>query len=217
VPGEEIVPEAQPGERVVFTAHFERGFGLPASPFFRAFLEFFGLQPHHLPANAFVMLSCFVAFCEGYAGLWPDVDFQSRLFFIKAQTTEGQLRACGVASLYPCPGSPFSKIPMVDSVKKWQTTFFYVKNEKPTSNRLNLLPFSFSVPTGLNWGFCHWLTDSEAEVSLLLDFVRSCVVNDGLTAVDLLCAHKICHTSGRFDPTRTSKVELTKEQCLRNR
>ena len=34
-------PEGQ--ERVVFLTHFERGFGLPASTFFRAFLEFFGL------------------------------------------------------------------------------------------------------------------------------------------------------------------------------
>jgi hypothetical protein len=118
VPGEEIMPDAQPGECVVFTAHFERGFGLPASPFFCSFLEFFGLQPHHLLANAYVTLSCFVAFCEGYAGLWLDIDFWSRLFFIKAQTTEGQLRACGVASLYPRPGSPSPKIPTVDSVKK---------------------------------------------------------------------------------------------------
>ncbi|KAK1613914.1 hypothetical protein QYE76_019431 [Lolium multiflorum] len=224
VPGEEIVPDAQPGEYVVFTAHFERGFGLPASPFFRAFLEFFGLQPHHLLANAFVTLLCFVAFCEGYTGLWPDVDFWSRMFFIKAQTTEGQLRPCGVTSFYPCPGSPFPKIPTVDSVKKWQTTFFYVKNEKPTSDRLNLPPFSLAAPTRLNWGFCHRPIEPEAEVTLLLDFVLSCVTNDGLTAADLLCAftsrrvlplqwrsHKICHMSGRFDPTRTSKVELYKE------
>jgi hypothetical protein len=28
--GEEMVPEREPGERVVFVSHFERGFGLPA-------------------------------------------------------------------------------------------------------------------------------------------------------------------------------------------
>jgi hypothetical protein len=37
-----------------------------------------------LPANAFVTLSCFVTFCEGYARLWPNIDFWSRPFFIKA-------------------------------------------------------------------------------------------------------------------------------------
>ena len=63
-PGKELAPVTEPGERVVFLAHFERGFGLPASDFFRAFLDFFGLQPHHLPANAFVSLSPLVPFAR---------------------------------------------------------------------------------------------------------------------------------------------------------
>ncbi|KAK1620112.1 hypothetical protein QYE76_025629 [Lolium multiflorum] len=83
-PGEEVEPRPEPGERVVFGAHLDRGLGLPASRFFRRFLDFFGLQPHHLPANACVLLSCYVAFMEGYAGLWPDVEFWSRLFYLKS-------------------------------------------------------------------------------------------------------------------------------------
>ncbi|KAK1649586.1 hypothetical protein QYE76_067391 [Lolium multiflorum] len=83
-PGVEVEPRPEPGERVVFGAHLDRGLGLPASNFFRRFLDFFGLQPHHLLANAFILLSCYVAFMEGYAGLWPDVEFWSRLFYIKA-------------------------------------------------------------------------------------------------------------------------------------
>ena len=35
------------------------------------FLEKFGLQPHHLPANAFTTLSALVSFAESYLGLWP--------------------------------------------------------------------------------------------------------------------------------------------------
>ena len=56
-PSGEIEPTPAAGERVVFVTHFERGFGLPASPFFRAFLNRFHLQPHHLPANAVTQLS----------------------------------------------------------------------------------------------------------------------------------------------------------------
>ena len=167
IPGEEVVPDPEPGERVVFVSHFERGFGLPASAFFRAFLDFFGLQPHHLPANACVTLSCYVAFCEGYAGLWPDVEFWSRLFYIKAQTTDGQLRACGAASLYSRPQTPLPKIPTVDSVKKWQATFFYVKNENPAFDRINLPEFAPEPPTKLNWGHYHKPADPEEEVNLL--------------------------------------------------
>ena len=69
LPGKEEIPTPQPGERVVFLTHFERGFGLPASEFFRSFLDFFGLQPHHLPANTVVSLSAFTVFSEGYLGL----------------------------------------------------------------------------------------------------------------------------------------------------
>ena len=45
LPRNEQRPRPEEQERVVFLTHFERGFGLPASTFFRVFLELFGLQP----------------------------------------------------------------------------------------------------------------------------------------------------------------------------
>ena len=42
LPEGEVQPEPQPGEYVVFLTYFERGFGLPASPFFRDFLDTYG-------------------------------------------------------------------------------------------------------------------------------------------------------------------------------
>ncbi|KAK1611271.1 hypothetical protein QYE76_034944 [Lolium multiflorum] len=148
VPGEEVEPEPRPGERVVFGAHLDRGLGLPASTFFRQFLDHFGLQPHHLAANACVLLSCFVAFMEAYAGLWPDIDFWSRLFFLKAH----QRRP--LASLRRRPRSTparyaFPKIPTVDSVKNWQMSFFYVRNEGlPTDQLPEFNPAPPSESTG---------------------------------------------------------------------
>ncbi|KAK1665248.1 hypothetical protein QYE76_053407 [Lolium multiflorum] len=225
-PGEEVEPKPEPGERVVFGAHLDRGLGLPASAFFRRFLEFFGLQPHHLPANACVLLSCYVAFMEGYAGLWPDVDFWSRLFYLKSQMTEGRLRTCGAASIYPRAGSLFPKIPTVDSVKNWQMSFFYVKNANPAFDRINLPEYNPAPPTTrLNWGHNAKSADPDAEVNLLWDFLGECVTGGRLSAEDLLCTymerrviplqgrvHKIGHMSGRLDSTRTSRVALTKAQ-----
>ncbi|KAK1682318.1 hypothetical protein QYE76_043166 [Lolium multiflorum] len=222
-PGDEVEPRPDPGERVVFGAHLDRGLGLPASAFFRRFLDFFGLQPHHLPANACVLLSCYVAFMEGYAGLWPDVDFWGRLFYLKSQMTEGRLRTCGCASIYPRAGSLFPKIPTVDSVKNWQMTFFYVKN---AFDRINLPEYDPAPPTTrLNWGHNPKSADPDAEVNLLWDFLGECVQGGRLSAEDLLCtymerrviplqarAHKIGLMSGRLDPTRTSRVALTKAQ-----
>ncbi|KAK1627956.1 hypothetical protein QYE76_002271 [Lolium multiflorum] len=199
VPGEETEPEPRNGERVVFGAHLDRGLGLPASPFFRQFLDHFGLQPHHLPANACVLLSCFVA-----------------------PTTA----ACGRgASIYTRPGTPFPKIPTVDSVKNWQMSFFYVRNEGELVDRINLPEFNPAPPVGrINWSHNARSTDQNAEVNLLWDLLATATAG-GLTAEDLLCTiaerrvlplqmrtHKIGHMSGRFDPNRTSKVPLTKAQ-----
>ncbi|KAK1610708.1 hypothetical protein QYE76_034381 [Lolium multiflorum] len=180
-------PEPEPGERVVFGAHLDRGLGLPASNFFRQFLDYFGLQPHHLPANACVLLSCYVAFMEAYAGLWPDIDFWSRLFYLKAQTTDGRLRTCGAASIYTRPGTPFPKIPTVDSVKNWQMSFFYVRNVGQLVDRINLPEFNPAPPVGrINWSYNARTTDPDAEVNQLWDFLGAAVEN-GLTAEDLLC------------------------------
>ena len=105
LPGKEEIPTPQPGERVVFLTHFERGFGLPASGFFRSFLDFFGLQPHHLPANAIVSLSAFTAFFEGYLGLWPTVEMWSKFFHLRKQTIPGPdpkpMVSCGSVSISP--------------------------------------------------------------------------------------------------------------------
>jgi hypothetical protein len=71
LPVGEIVPALESNERVVFISHFERGFALPVSDFFRDFLDNYGLQPHHLLANAVMILSAFAAFCKGYVGMEP--------------------------------------------------------------------------------------------------------------------------------------------------
>ena len=84
VPGDEVVPEARAGERVVFLTHFERGFGLPASTFFRDFLNFHHLQPHHLAANFIMILSGFITLCEGYLGCRPSIALWKRFFNLRA-------------------------------------------------------------------------------------------------------------------------------------
>ena len=79
-PGDELVPDARDGEYVVFASHFERGFGLPTSGFMQKFLERFGIQPHHLPANAITTMSSHAAFCEAYVGVKPTVRTWAKYF-----------------------------------------------------------------------------------------------------------------------------------------
>jgi hypothetical protein len=67
--GVEWVPALEPGETVVFYDHFPRGFALPFSSFMRRFLDHFRLQPHHIGANAMMILFAFVTLCEAYLGI----------------------------------------------------------------------------------------------------------------------------------------------------
>ena len=83
IPGEELEPAPEPGEVVVFAAHFERGFSLPASNFFREFLDFYELQPHHLPGNAIFYLSSYVSFMEAFVGLLPTIPTFARFYNLR--------------------------------------------------------------------------------------------------------------------------------------
>jgi hypothetical protein len=109
-------------------------------------------------------------------------------------------------------------------VKKWQTTFFYVKNVDPARDLINLPAFSLAAPTGKqNWGHQPRTNDPAAEVNRLMEYPRSCVTRYRVSPADLMAAfisrrvlllqrwvHKMCYMSGRLDPTRTSKVQLSK-------
>jgi hypothetical protein len=77
------VPAPESGKRVIFISHFERGFALSISDFFRDFLDNYGLQPHHLLANAVMILSAFAAFCEGYAGIEPFAQGWAKYFQLR--------------------------------------------------------------------------------------------------------------------------------------
>ena len=65
-----------------------RGLGLPASDFLRNFLNRYALQPHHLPANAFFILSSFVALCEGYIGILPSLELWARLYSLQTNSIQ---------------------------------------------------------------------------------------------------------------------------------
>jgi hypothetical protein len=86
LPAGEVVLKPLEGEIVVFVTHFEHGFGLPTSGFFRDFLDFYGLQPHHMTANAAVILAAFAALYEGYAGIHPFVYAWAKYFQHRKQS-----------------------------------------------------------------------------------------------------------------------------------
>ena len=119
-PREEISPAPEEGERVIFRLYRMRRLGLPASSFFRSFLEFYGLQPHHLTPNTVVLLSAFVALCEGFLGVLPTLELWGEFFFSKLGTQAAGVPAqCGAFIVVRRLGAdnPFPTILLIKSVK----------------------------------------------------------------------------------------------------
>ena len=237
LPEGEVAPEPQPGEYVVFLAHFERGFGLPASPFFCDFLDTYDLQPHHLPANAIMMLSVFTTYAEAYLGICPFLDLWAKYFILRRQAIPNpdkkikDLVDCGAATIIPRADSGFPIVKGLESCRKWQRSFFYVKNREhsgdgPGSSNpdfINLPEFVIGPPRE----FRLWkkLPDNE-EVNCMHDVLH--VLNQKMTGDDLLrcfivrrvCplqnrVHKMCHMAGNYDPTRTSILGLNHAGVVR--
>jgi hypothetical protein len=211
---------------VVFYDHFPRGFALPASSFTRQFLDHFHLQPHHIGANAMMVLSAFATLCEAYLRIWPNVELFRRLIFFKTQTAETVLVICGTASFYARKSADFPGIKGKESCKKWQRSFFYVKNLKEDEDHNNLPPFEAGGPERDNWSAA--LPRPSPDMEKILQRITTLQTEGGLEPTDLLLAflvarvsplqrrsHKMCFLGSARDPTRHSSKSLSALEVAR--
>jgi hypothetical protein len=109
-------------------------------------LDHFHLQPHHIGANAMMTLAAFATLCEADLGIWPHVELFRQLIYFKTQTAETILMICSTASFYARKTADFLSIKGKESCKKWQCSFFYVKNLKEGADYVNLPPFDANGP-----------------------------------------------------------------------
>jgi hypothetical protein len=231
--GSERVPAPEPGEAVVFYDHFPRGFALPASSFMRRFLDHFRLQPHHIGANAMMILSAFATLCKAYLGIRPNVELFRRLIYFKTQMAETVPVICGTASFYARKTADFAGIKGKESCNKWQRSFFYAKNLKEGEDHINLPPFEAGGPERDNWSAA--LPRPSPDMEEILLRVTTLQTEGGLESTDLLLAflvarvsplqrrsHKMCFLGSARDPTRHSSKVLSalevarKANCIAN-
>ncbi|KAK1643347.1 hypothetical protein QYE76_061152 [Lolium multiflorum] len=190
IPGDEIEPDPEPGEHVVFLAHFERGFGLPASPFFWEFLDFYKLQPHHLPGNAIFYLSCYATFMEAYIGIRPTRETFARFFCLRINSVQGKEIPkpkppveCGSCIVGSRQGSTFLKFAGLESCRAWQGTFFYVKNNV-RANLIDLPPFQAGPPSRTNWSYNP--KKDHAETNRVVRFLASLKKETNICSDDII-------------------------------
>jgi hypothetical protein len=211
LPAGETVPAPEPGKRVVFIAHFKWGFGLPASDFFWDFLDTYDLQPHHIPANAMMILAAFAAFYEGFASIEAFTQAWAKYFQLWNQVIQELPRSkddppetaqekkdcpmtqCGAATIMSRKGSDFPKVELLESCKKWQKSLFYVKNTTDI-DQLNLPPFVDEPPMAMK----NWSYNPKTTVMLVnaLHRVKGELRDAGLTPQDLVA----CFISRRISP-----------------
>jgi hypothetical protein len=132
---------------------------------------------------------------------------------------------CGAATIMSQKGSDFPKIELLESYKKWQKSFFYVKNTTVV-DLLNLPPYVDEPPIEMK----NWTYNPKNMVGPVnsLHRVKGELRNAGLTPQDNIAyfiswrvsplqrrSHKICQMSGAMDPTRHSTHELSPSDILR--
>ena len=150
--------------------------------------------------------------CEAYLGIWPCMEVFGMFFYLHAQTTDGKQRDCSSVSIYT-KNTPLPKIQLPDSIKKWQSTYFYVRNRTEV-DRVGLPAFSDALPALKSWNRKPLIDGALEEV--LMGRLKE-LVDVGLTSRDLTLAwlsrrtfllragsHKMCFYSGPRDPTHVS-------------
>ncbi|KAK1606958.1 hypothetical protein QYE76_030631 [Lolium multiflorum] len=230
-PGDEIEPDLKDGEFVIFLAHFERGIGLSASDFFRQFLDFYKLQPHHLPGNAIFYLSCYATFMEAYMGLRPTRETFAHFFSLRINSVQGKEIPkpkppvqCGSCIIGSRQGSPFFKFAGLDSCRAWERTFFYVKNTGP-ADLINLPAFNPAVPTRANWSYNP--KETHVETNRIIRFMKQLMKDTAFCPDDIVRtfisrrvlplkrrAHKMSEMYGPGDPTKITGLPLSKEDVV---
>jgi hypothetical protein len=68
---EEAFPTEGTNETVVFLAHIESGFGVPAGDFLRGLLHFYRIELVHLAPNSITIIATLIQLCETYLNIAP--------------------------------------------------------------------------------------------------------------------------------------------------
>ncbi|KAK1685934.1 hypothetical protein QYE76_046782 [Lolium multiflorum] len=188
LPGDEIEPELEPGEHVVFLAHFERGFGLPASPFFQKFLDFYELQPHHLPGHPCAQAPVSAGLASSapsgspkFAGLESCRAWQGTFFYVKNS---------GTADLIDLP--PFNPVP--PSKANW--------SYNPRSGH-----------TETNRVVCH-MANLMKETNICSDDIIRTFISRRVLPLKRR-QHKMSEMYGPGDPTKITGLPLSKRDVVR--
>ncbi|KAK1660619.1 hypothetical protein QYE76_048778 [Lolium multiflorum] len=221
------VPKPGADEVVMTKAWVERGLSLPCSKFFLSVLSTYGLQPHNICPNSYLLLSNFVTLCEGHLGIRPDIKLWQFFFRVKKETKEKVMVNCGSMTFMLRPGRMYPPHDSHESVRYWNAGWFYEKNISVPNVHDGLPKFVNEPPEELaSWSF----VPSLAQTPILEKAARriSWLVHDGLTGAQLTLswftrriqplrhnARLICAYTGADDLLRATRHDLPADSLKR--
>ncbi|KAK1617556.1 hypothetical protein QYE76_023073 [Lolium multiflorum] len=147
-----VVPK--PGEVVMTKVWVERGLSLPCSEFFLSILNTYGLQPHNICPNSYLLLSNFATLCEGHLRIRPDVKLWQFFFRVKKETKDKAMLNYGSMTFMLRPGRMYPPHDSHESVRYWNAGWFYEKNASVPKIHDGLPKFNNEPPEELaSWSF----------------------------------------------------------------
>ncbi|KAK1609928.1 hypothetical protein QYE76_033601 [Lolium multiflorum] len=221
------VPKPGAGEVFMTKAWVERGLSLPCSEFFLSILSTYGLQPHNICPNSYLLLSNFATLCEGHLGIRPDVRLWQFFFRVKKETKDKAMVNCGSMTFMLRPGRMYPPHDSHESVRYWNAGWFYEKNASVPNVHEGLPKFVNEPPEELaSWSF----VPSLAQTPILekAAWRISWLVHDGLTGAQLTLswftrriqplrysARLICAYTGADDLLRATRHDLPADSLKR--
>ncbi|KAK1604112.1 hypothetical protein QYE76_027785, partial [Lolium multiflorum] len=210
------VPKPGAGEVVMTKAWVERGLSLPCSEFFLSILNTYGLQPHNICPNSYLLLSNFVTLCEGHLGIRPDVRLWQFFFRVKKETKDKAMVNCGSMTFMLRPGRMYPPHDSHESVRYWNAGWFYEKNASVPDIHDGLPKFINEPPEELaSWSF----VPSLAQTPILEKAARriSWLVHDRLTGAQLTLSCSILWRRKAFAPFFVSHIGGARRRFGRRR
>jgi len=217
-------PTEEKGEVTVLRRYFEVGLGLPAHPFFRGLLVYWGIQAHHLSLNSYLHIAIFIHFCEAFIGIEPHFALFLAFFRLKSILKGKDSKYLGGAGLQFKQGMQNLYVPyeLKDTYKNWEREWFTVADPEPS-----LPPRKAEYPVSSHCWSQGKAEMGEDEVEVLQTIVAD-LREAGLTGarvfMDFL-QKKIQPLQvrpnpsylylGKEDPSRLVKEDLDEEEALR--
>ena len=136
---------------------------------------YYGLDFHDLAPNFILNISAFIVVCEAFLCIQPHFGLWLKTFNVKPKVVKGTQAECGGAMLGKMPNVLWFEGAFVESVKGWQSGWFYIT--EPRDPKWAAAPeFRSGIPTQLtSWKEKGLLRGSSEELTGLQACIQKLV------------------------------------------